>query len=60
MAFCIRNEEGEIIYVETRLLEVVSVIEAEIKAVRIGIDYWLQHSLVPLIIETGSLMAQKL
>lgn len=50
MAFCIRGAES-------RLIEKVSVIEVEIKAIRIGIDYCLQHGLVPLIIETD--LAQK-
>ncbi|KAK4721499.1 hypothetical protein R3W88_011732 [Solanum pinnatisectum] len=60
MAFCIRNEEGKMIYAESRVMENVSVIEVEIKAIRMGIEYCIEHDLVPLIIETDSLMAQKI
>lgn len=60
MAFCIRDEEGKMIYAESRVMEKISVIEVEIKALRMGIEYCIEHDLVPLIIETDSLMAQKI
>jgi len=46
--------------VESRVMENVYVIGVEIKAIRIGKTYYIEHNLIPLIIETDSLMAQKI
>lgn len=59
LTFCIRNEDGEMIYAETKLMENISAIKVELKAIRIGMDYCLSNHLVPLIVETDYLMAQK-
>lgn len=59
MAFCVRNEFGDMVFAETRLLEKCTIIEYEIKANRMGVEYCLQHDLLPLIVETDSLTAEK-
>ncbi|KAG5571327.1 hypothetical protein H5410_061093 [Solanum commersonii] len=58
MVFCVRNEFGDLVCVESRLLERCIVIESDIKAIRIGFVYCQQHNLLPLIVETNSLIAE--
>lgn len=50
MAFCVRNEFGDLVFAESRLLERCTVIEAEIKTIIMGIVYCQQHKLLPLIV----------
>lgn len=59
MAFCVRNVLGDKLYGETRLLEKCTILEYEVEAIRLGVEYCLQHRLIPLIVETDSLGAEK-
>lgn len=59
MAFCVRNRDGDLIFAKTRILKDLSVIVSKIKAIKVGLNYCIQYSLFPIIIETNSLTAQK-
>lgn len=58
MAFCVRNDAGELVYAETRYLKKCTVLESEMKAIRMGVEHCAKHNLFPLI-ETDSLRAEK-
>ncbi|XP_015160507.1 uncharacterized protein [Solanum tuberosum] len=59
IAFCIRNEVGDLAYAESKEVTKDSILEAEIIEIKEGIYYCIQKTLIPLIIETDSLLAQK-
>lgn len=54
MAFCMRNGDGDFIFSKTRII-----IEGEIKAIKVGLNYCFQINFFQLIIETDSLTTQK-
>ena len=57
-ALSIRNVEGDFLYTETRVLKHVSVIDSQMKAIKMVLDDCFPNNQVPLIIETDSLLAQ--
>lgn len=58
-AYCIRNDEGQFIYAESFDLGVTSVLMSEAVALRRGLEYCIQHQYLPVLLETDSLMLQK-
>ncbi|XP_059311946.1 putative ribonuclease H protein At1g65750 [Lycium ferocissimum] len=58
-AFCIRNEEGDVVYAAVKKLQDGSNLVAEVEAIRMGLKYCLNKQLFPLIMETDS-MAMKM
>ncbi|KAH0666513.1 hypothetical protein KY285_027719 [Solanum tuberosum] len=59
IAFCIRDIRGDLKYVESGRINTTSILEAEVMANKEGLQYCSQGNFLPLIIETDSLMAQK-
>lgn len=51
LAFSVGNGAGELVYVESRKLGEVLAIEVEDKAVKHGMEYYLQNGLIPLTIK---------
>ena len=51
-AFCIRNNEGDLVYAELQKIGEVSAITAEIRAVKQGLDDCVQKGCLTLTIET--------
>ncbi|KAH0755906.1 hypothetical protein KY290_026176 [Solanum tuberosum] len=54
-AFCIRNGEGNLFYAEVGRLFDGSNLVAEVVALRLGLEYCVQHNLLPVTLETDSL-----
>lgn len=53
--FCTRNREGNLIYAEdTRLFDGTNLV-AEVVALRLGLEFCVQHNLLPVILEIDSL-----
>ncbi|KAH0665136.1 hypothetical protein KY290_027423 [Solanum tuberosum] len=59
-AFCIRNDEGNLIHAESFGLRITSVLMSEAMALRRGLEYCIMHHYLPVILETDSLMLQKI
>ena len=59
MKFCIRNDEGNLVYVKSYIIGEFSAIEAEIGAVNEVSNYRIQKGCLPLTIETDSLITKK-
>ncbi|XP_059295460.1 uncharacterized protein LOC132048795 [Lycium ferocissimum] len=55
-AFCITNEEGDLVYAAAKKLQDGSNLVAEAEAIRMGLIYFLDKKLFPLIIETDSMV----
>ncbi|XP_049352605.1 uncharacterized protein LOC125817063 [Solanum verrucosum] len=53
--FCIRNREGNLIYAEVRRLFDGINLVAEVVALRLGLEFCVQHNLLPVILEIDSL-----
>lgn len=53
--FCIRNKEGDLIYAESRRIADSSNLIAEAVALKLGLEYCVEHNLIPLILKTESL-----
>ncbi|KAH0635770.1 hypothetical protein KY289_035685 [Solanum tuberosum] len=53
--FCIRNREENLIYAEIRRLFDGSNLVAEVVALRLGLEFCVQHNLLPVILEIESL-----
>ncbi|KAK4724266.1 hypothetical protein R3W88_027045 [Solanum pinnatisectum] len=60
VAFCIRNDEGNLIHAESFGLGITSVLMSETMALRRGLEYSIIHQYLPVILETDSLMLQKI
>ncbi|KAK4737032.1 hypothetical protein R3W88_000729 [Solanum pinnatisectum] len=58
-AFCVRDEGGNLIFAEARNVEICTVVVAEVKALRAELKYCLENGLLPLIMETDSLIVKK-
>lgn len=58
-AFWVRNEEGDFLYDKTRVLKDVLVIVSQIKAIKMGIDYYLYNNQAPLIVDMSSILAKQ-
>ncbi|KAH0675427.1 hypothetical protein KY285_023228 [Solanum tuberosum] len=59
-AFCIRNDEGNLIHAESFGLGITSVLMSEAMALRRGLEHYIMHQYLPVILETDSLMLQKI
>ncbi|KAH0729954.1 hypothetical protein KY289_001142 [Solanum tuberosum] len=53
-AFCIRNDAGEFIFAEAKNLESATSLEAEVVALRSGLEFCILNNLLPVILETDS------
>ena len=58
LAFCIRNNEGDLVYAEPQKIGEVSAIAAEIRSVKQGLDDCIQKGCLALTIETYSLITK--
>ncbi|XP_060200359.1 uncharacterized protein LOC132628609 [Lycium barbarum] len=54
-AFCIRNEEGALVYAASKMLTDRTNIVAEAEAIRMGLSHCVEKQFFPLIIETDSM-----
>ncbi|XP_059315783.1 uncharacterized protein LOC132066495 [Lycium ferocissimum] len=54
-AFCIRNEEGDLVHAAAKTLSDGSNIVSEAEAIKMGVMYCVEKQLFPLIIETDSM-----
>ncbi|XP_060211883.1 uncharacterized protein LOC132639457 [Lycium barbarum] len=59
-AFCIRDQNGDLVYAAGKRLEDTTNVIAEAVAIEDGIQYCVDHQLLPLIVETDSLTMQKI
>ncbi|XP_070003066.1 uncharacterized protein [Nicotiana sylvestris] len=57
--FCVRNDEGDVVYARAVDLGVKTNVVAEAKAILQGLEYYVEHDLHPLILETDSLVMKK-
>uniref|UniRef100_A0A0V0I195 Putative ovule protein n=1 Tax=Solanum chacoense TaxID=4108 RepID=A0A0V0I195_SOLCH len=54
-AFCAKNDSGEFVYSDTRTTWDVLVTEVEVIAMRMGIEFCVAQSFLPITLETDSL-----
>ncbi|XP_015162561.1 uncharacterized protein [Solanum tuberosum] len=59
-AFCIKNGQGELVYVEACKTEFCSALQAKVKGFKGGLLYCLGHKLLPLTMETDSVTIKKI
>lgn len=60
IAFCIRNSLRELVYARANKHDGFTTLEAEVKGFKGGFVYCLNHNLLPLIMETDSLIIKKI
>ena len=60
LKFCIRSDQGDLVYVESYIIGELSATEAEIRAVKEVSNYCVQKGCLPLTVETDSLIAKKI
>lgn len=58
-AFSVRNSNGDLVYTETESVMLCSALEADVRAFKEGLQYCVSHNLLPLIMETESLILKK-
>ncbi|KAH0642344.1 hypothetical protein KY290_033935 [Solanum tuberosum] len=58
-AFSVRNSNGDLVYAETESVMLCSALEAEVRTFKEGLQYCVSHNLLPLIMETESLILKK-
>ncbi|KAG5580804.1 hypothetical protein H5410_051431, partial [Solanum commersonii] len=56
---CVQDEEGNLIFAEARKEEICTAIVADVKAFRARSKYCLENGLLPLFMETNSLIVKK-
>ncbi|XP_075095164.1 uncharacterized protein LOC142173466 [Nicotiana tabacum] len=56
LGFCVRDDEGDVVYARAVDLGVTTNVVAEAKAILQGLEYCVEHDLHPLILETDSLV----
>jgi len=56
----VRNSNGDLVYAETENVELCSILEAEVGAFKEGLQYCVNNNLMPLIIDTYSLILKKI
>lgn len=56
IAYCVRNNNGDLIYAAAKVISNTSSIVAEAKAMQAGVQYCTEHNLMPVIMETDSLI----
>ncbi|KAH0669211.1 hypothetical protein KY285_023369 [Solanum tuberosum] len=59
MAFCVTNHLGCLMYAEAKSISFCTTLEAETKAFSSSILYCLEHNIMPLVMETDSLIIKK-
>ncbi|XP_075087987.1 uncharacterized protein LOC142169942 [Nicotiana tabacum] len=59
LGFCVRDDEGDVVYARAVDLGVTTNVVAEAKAILQGLEYCVEHDLHPLILETDSLVMKK-
>ncbi|XP_019262475.1 PREDICTED: uncharacterized protein LOC109240305 [Nicotiana attenuata] len=59
LGFCVRNDEGDLIYAREVDLGETTNVAAEARAIVQGLEYFVEHNLHPLILETDSLVMKK-
>ncbi|KAH0679086.1 hypothetical protein KY284_020171 [Solanum tuberosum] len=59
-AFCVRDDQGNLVYVEGKMIGVSNNLKAEIVAMRLGLEYCRIHNLFPLVPEIDSLAVKKM
>ncbi|KAH0745918.1 hypothetical protein KY285_007575 [Solanum tuberosum] len=59
-AFCIRDDQGNLMYAEGNMIGISNNLIAEVVAIRLGLEYCRIHNLLPLILETDSLATMKM
>ncbi|KAK6789771.1 hypothetical protein RDI58_013571 [Solanum bulbocastanum] len=59
IVFCITDVEGNFVYAETRNIGKEPVLATKIKALRIGLEYCCNHNLMPMVLETYSLVCKR-
>ncbi|KAH0690096.1 hypothetical protein KY289_017454 [Solanum tuberosum] len=59
-AFCIRDEQGNLMYAEGNMIGISNNLIAEVVAIRLRLEYCRIHNLLPLILENDSLAAMKM
>ncbi|KAH0776352.1 hypothetical protein KY290_007763 [Solanum tuberosum] len=59
-AFSVRNSNGELVYAETESVELSSILEAEVGAFKEALQYCVNNNLMPVIMETYSLILKKI
>ncbi|XP_075092121.1 uncharacterized protein LOC142172413 [Nicotiana tabacum] len=55
LGFCVRDDEGDVVYARAVDLGVTTNVVAEAKAILQGLEYCVEHDFHPLILETDSL-----
>ncbi|XP_075107108.1 uncharacterized protein LOC142180085 [Nicotiana tabacum] len=56
LGFCVRDDEGDVVYARAVDLGVTTNVVAEAKAILQGLEYCVEHDFHPLILETDSLV----
>ncbi|XP_070036593.1 uncharacterized protein [Nicotiana tomentosiformis] len=59
LGFCVRDDEGDMVYTRAVDMGVTTNVVAEAKAILQGLEYCVEHDLHPLILETDSLVMKK-
>ncbi|XP_070049716.1 uncharacterized protein [Nicotiana tomentosiformis] len=59
LGFCVRDDEGDVVYAWAVDLGLTTNVVAEAKAILQGLEYCVEHDLHPLILETDSLVMKK-
>ncbi|XP_075084295.1 uncharacterized protein LOC142167870 [Nicotiana tabacum] len=59
LGFCVRDDEGDVVYARAVDLGVTTNVMAEAKAILQGLEYCVEHDFHPLILETDSLVMKK-
>ncbi|MCD9638377.1 hypothetical protein HAX54_022316 [Datura stramonium] len=55
-AYCIKDEKGDFIHVEARRLGIISSLSAEATTIERGIEHYVGHNRLPVLIESDSLV----
>lgn len=58
-SFYVRNHIGELIHAKTRRIPDEINLVAEVVSLRLGLEYCIEHNLMPICLETDSLAVQK-
>ncbi|KAG5620342.1 hypothetical protein H5410_005560 [Solanum commersonii] len=58
--FCIRNGEGNLIFAEAITIKACYAIVAQVKAFKAGLKYCIENDLLPIIMETDSLISKEM
>ncbi|XP_070054663.1 uncharacterized protein [Nicotiana tomentosiformis] len=59
LGFCVRDDEGDVVYARAVDLGVTTNVVAEAKAILQGLEYCVEHDFHPFILETDSLVMKK-